>query len=180
MNNLEAIEKIGIENEDLLKYFKDYEVIEYRKECKSMFECFYIIKMKKIKNKLSKYFLPEIKNREEAVLRISNKNFGSICYKFGGLMSSFPQPAFKNKYISQAYIMDKPIFDSTVEKIIKCKNDINEIDNFLENGYYELGKINYVKRLEFMRTAMGLAEYEEAYKYVNAKFLLYKMENSNI
>ena len=53
---------------------------------------------------------------------------------------------------------------------------MEEIDDFLENEVKGLYNYSYERKLKFVREAMALARYKEAYEYINAKYIAIKME----
>lgn len=161
---------------NLIKDIDDYELAEIKPGVKVGNDQFYDLILIKTKNKMNEEYLPEVKNREKLEIMLKKGEISCIYNRFDGKISGFPEESFENKFIKQYFIQGVPILDETVEKLKKCKNNIEEIDNFLENEVKGLYNYSYERKLKFIREAMALAEYKEAYEYINAKYIALKME----
>ena len=164
---------------NLIKDIDDYEMLEIKPGIKVENDQFYKLKLIKIKNVIDKEYLPEVKNRETLEIMLKKGEISYIYNRFNGRTSDFPEESFKNKFIKQHFIQGIPILDETVEKLKKCKNNMEEIDDFLENEVKGLYNYDYERKLKFVREAMALAGYKDAYEYINAKYIALKMEEQN-
>ena len=175
MDGRSILEKFEIDC-NLIKDIDDYEMLEIKPGIKVENDQFYKLKLIKIKNVIDKEYLPEVKNRETLEIMLKKGEISYIYNRFNGRTSDFPEESFKNKFIKQHFIQGIPILDETVEKLKKCKNNMEEIDDFLENEVKGLYNYDYEIKLKFVREAMALAGYKDAYEYINAKYIALKME----
>ena len=178
MNGRSILEKFEIDC-NLIKDIDDYEMLEIKPGIKVENDQFYKLKLIKIKNVIDKEYLPEVKNRETLEIMLKKGEISYIYNRFNGRTSDFPEESFKNKFIKQHFIQGIPILDETVEKLKKCKNNMEEIDDFLENEVKGLYNYDYERKLKFVREAMALAGYKDAYEYINAKYIALKIEEQN-
>ena len=175
MDGRSILEKFEIDC-SLIKDIDDYELLEIKPGIKVKNDQFYDLILIKNKNTMDKEYLPEVKNREKLEIMLKKGEISYIYNRFERRKSGFPEESFKNKFIKQHFIQGVPILDETVEKLKKCKNNMEEIDDFLENEVKGLYNYSYERKLKFVREAMALARYKEAYEYINAKYIAIKME----
>ena len=178
MKGRNILEKFEIDC-NLIKDIDDYKLLKIKAGIKVKNDQFYDLILIKVKNKMNEEYLPEVKNRETLEIMLKKGEISYIYNRFDGRTSGFPEESFENKFIKQHFIQGVPILDETVEKLKKCKNNMEEIDDFLESEVKGLCNYNYERKLKFIREAMALAGYKEAYDYINAKYIALKMEEQN-
>ena len=119
-------------------------------------------------------------NKENELIAEQLNKFGRVL-QTDELLKIIKQLEQENKELKKKYENAVADYETTMAEKNKLKRQLEDTNKGLELVRCDLHnktseRDSYERKLKFIREAMALAGYKDAYEYINAKYIALKME----